>query len=546
VIEPYRRLTLEGARRMLSRLDRRPWSPTYGCLDREYWRYKTLLEFPRVVFQAPVLSLAVLYRTPFEGNDLAGNGEVLEWVRAALAFWFDARHADGSVDEWYLNERSFCATAYTTAAIVETLLVVRDQLSADVERAARQRVEPSVAWLAVNANPLVANQMAASLVALDGAHRLTGDARWRVAYERRRAELLALQHPEGWFSEYGGADPGYSLLTLDALAHVWLRAHDPALEAPLERLLAFCAVMLNPDGTAGGEQGSRATIHCFPYGIEALAAEGRGRAREVAGRMRGAVAAGRTPTPLTADDTYAAYFYLNSFCLAGVRGPVHVESATPRAAGTRHFPAAGLLVRETEVYRAVISTASGGAWRVWDRKGRLFSDAGFTARLAGDRAVSTLLPANLVARVDGVDDAVCRVDVAGRFGAVDTALPLRRHVVAFKAFTRWALRLPGVSRAFATALKRRKIVARRGSGLRFRRRLLLEPFRVVAEDALDIAAGTRIDRLHRVVGGAAPHSPSADLFAGVAALPGAHLEPIEAARRLTRERTFAVRTVLEL
>ena len=115
--EPYRQLALQTARRMISLLDRRPWSPTYGCFDREYWHYKTLIEFPRANFQAAVWGLALLYKTPFPGNEFAGNPQVLDWIHAALKFWAGMRHADGSLDEWYRNERSFCVTAYTAAAV---------------------------------------------------------------------------------------------------------------------------------------------------------------------------------------------------------------------------------------------------------------------------------------------------------------------------------------------------------------------------------------------------------------------------------------------
>ena len=59
---------LDNASRMLSWIDRRPGSLTYGCSDRNYWHYK-IVDFPCAMLQETALTLALLYSTKFEGND---------------------------------------------------------------------------------------------------------------------------------------------------------------------------------------------------------------------------------------------------------------------------------------------------------------------------------------------------------------------------------------------------------------------------------------------------------------------------------------------
>jgi hypothetical protein len=45
---------------VLTLLDRKEGSKTYGCFDRYYWRYK-MIDFPGSTFQNAVLALALVY-----------------------------------------------------------------------------------------------------------------------------------------------------------------------------------------------------------------------------------------------------------------------------------------------------------------------------------------------------------------------------------------------------------------------------------------------------------------------------------------------------
>ena len=51
--EVYLKEILVAVPRILSHLDRDPFSPTYGCFDREYWAWATK-EFPNIDLQRAV------------------------------------------------------------------------------------------------------------------------------------------------------------------------------------------------------------------------------------------------------------------------------------------------------------------------------------------------------------------------------------------------------------------------------------------------------------------------------------------------------------
>ncbi len=499
----YRTLALLGARRMLSRLDRRPWSPTYGCFDREFWHYKTFIEFPRPNFQQAMWGLALLYKTPFEGNEFAGHPAVLEWLSAALKFWVAMRHRDGSVDEWFLHERSFCATAFSTAAAAETLLLVRAELNPATQSQVLQAIRQTAAWLRTRPNLQVANQVIVALVASDALRHLAPSN--EAAFSDWKRLALDLQHAEGWFSEYGGADIGYGLLALDLLVHVWARRPDADIERSVRSLLAFLACFVHPDGSIGGDYGSRGTNHCFLYGLEALAARGWPAACAMVKVLRQQE---RLPNVLTTDDTYACYFYFNSACLTATVELLDVSSASRPARVCRAFPGAGLLVHETDAYKAVVSTRR-GVWRAFDRHGQVFGDAGYVVQTPdGDIWTSS--------RSENIAPAILagNVEVTKAFTRLDTALPLVLHVVAFKAFTRWVARWPAIARWFTAWVKRRKVSQGHASPLRIHRSWLLADTSIEWKDSLP--AGLRTSR--RVTEGAGMHSPSSMLYDG-ASLP---------------------------
>jgi hypothetical protein len=356
-----------------------------------------------------------------------------------------------------------------------------------------------------------------------------------------------MQHGEGWFAEYHGADIGYSFLTVDLLAHVWKTTRDRELERALEKLLAFLVYFVHPDGTVGGEYGSRATTHCFPYGLELLAAAGEEKAQWMIGKIRQALEHDRLLSPLTVDDTYAAYFYLNSFCQAGCYGCVCPSPGRLRLGRNRFFPAAGLLVRENARYYAVVSIRKAGVWQAHDHADRLFGDAGYVAVTAGGKRLSSQLTGEDSSwHVHGADEEVCTVEIEAGFGVVDTRLPLVKHVIAFKLFTRWVLRSSWLAHFFSCWLKSRKILAARPAGIRLRRCLEFSSRGIVVEDTLTLVASTVVQSLYRCKAGTVVHSPSSQMF-GHAALRHETQEPLDieaAGQRLTQGGQLSLRTVL--
>jgi len=114
----YLTAALADVPRLLGAIDRNPYRPTYGCLDRQFWHYRTA-SFPSQMYQEGALPLALVYATKLPGNRWHGDRRVRELAVAAIRFAARSSHADGSCDDYYPFERALGAAVFSLAAAAE-------------------------------------------------------------------------------------------------------------------------------------------------------------------------------------------------------------------------------------------------------------------------------------------------------------------------------------------------------------------------------------------------------------------------------------------
>ena len=195
---------------------------------------------------------------------------------------------------------------------------------------------------------------------------------WEDRLRARLARLLSWQSSEGWFDEYGGADPGYLSLTIGLLAEVDRRRPDLGLREPLGRAIAFFAAALHPDGSTGGEYASRGTLAFFPHGFE-IAADWHADAAAINDRALRPLVDGRQPC---FSDDHIIGHHLWSWLMAWAEwrdtrpGPIALASAT------RRFDEARLLVDVHGDARLHLGWSRGGAFKLFDGELLTVSDTG--------------------------------------------------------------------------------------------------------------------------------------------------------------------------
>lgn len=474
--------------RLLGQIDRNPLSPTYGSCDRAFWLYRTN-DISSMRYQEAALTLALLYMTPFEGNQYYHDQRMRSWANAVIRFACACQHKDGSFDEWYLHEGSFVCTAFVSAALSEAALVLGDNLE-DRERMVAM-LKKSSAWLARHTETLVVNQLAGAVLALKNTARLTNDAELGRQAEMKCSALLSLQHTEGWWSEYGGPDAGYLSLTIDYLSRYGEKAHDARVWGAIEKASAFLLHVINPDGTAGGEYLSRNTEYLIPSGFFRCAPHSES-ARLVATHVARMHEGERGITPRSLDDRYVCYILYN-WIEAGIlwnnlgnsleQRPVP-RTTVPRKSDSIFFPDAGLFVGSGDAYKIFVNVKKGGSLRLYIGDSVLV-DSGVSVRLGGRVYAGNVLDSRTEI---SYDEWARTLRSAGALIRVRAPLLTTGRAITLKA-VQWTFgRVPALQKLLKRAL-RMVSVMRPGSSspLRYERTIFLQADTVTITDTLNAA-----------------------------------------------------------
>lgn len=439
--------------RLLGAIDRNPFHATYGCLDRQFWHYRTS-DFPCEMYQEGVLPLALVYAHAMPGNRWYGCPRVRELCIAALRFSARSAHPDGSCDDYYPFERALGAAVFSLAAAAEACLL----LEIDDHEIGRALVRRGRWLLDHDETGRLANHQALAAWGLLLLGQWTGRGEFRDAAAARIARVLAWQHDEGWFDEYGGADPGYQTVTIDCLAKYRRATSDTRLAAPIARAVAFAGHFLHPDGSFGGEYGSRGTYHFYPHGAELLTRESPDAANLADGFLS-ALSAGRQA--YFADDRMYAHRLGNLIAAYRDWSDVRPAARPSQARPDCWLPGAGLYVRRLSRSQTVVSAARGGVFKHFDGptaaadQQQCRTDAGLVVEFDDGRvAVSQFHHHQRAVQV--VPGQLLRVEGALDWADHETATPLK--LVLFRVLLvtvgRWA-------RSAVRRLLQRRLITRR-------------------------------------------------------------------------------------
>lgn len=420
--------------RLLSRMDREPPSMTYGSFDRTFWAWK-FTDFAGPRFQEALYALTWFHLHWSSDNPYADNPRVLDWIVAGIHNWRQMQHGDGSFDEAYPFERSLAATAFTGFYLGEAVQLLNDRLPA------AERVDTLAAlgragdWLCRNDehHGILSNHLAAAAAALAVIARLTGEDRFDKRAGHFIGRILSHQSNEGWFEEYGGADFGYQTHGLFYLARIWTLTGDASLLERLQHSISFLKHFIHPNGTLGGEYGSRNTNFYFPAGFEMLAAVSVDAAA-IAEFMRSSVAAQKA-VGLQMMDAYNLCPMLNNYLFAAQSaGELGEPPSLPFAEPGHHwFPHAGLLVHSTTNYQAVFAPSKGGVLKIYDKRARelAYSDCGYWLEMPdGTKASSQSFSLD-----NPVDHTSCGVAVTVSFATIKQRVMTPWLFIAFRLFT---------------------------------------------------------------------------------------------------------------
>jgi hypothetical protein len=347
---------------ILARFDRNPVSPTFGVGDRLHWAWG-LIDFPNATFQSVVHGMARLWV-----NDLwplaTDAGRFVDRMDSAVKAVGACTARDGSLSEAFPGEGSWCVTALVAFDVLAATELMRSEIGDELAQRWVDVVEPLIRVLrrTDETHAFISNHLATGAAALHRWADVTGSDESRQKAEHIIGRIIDRQHPEGWYLEYQGADPGYQSLATYYLADIVSRRDHPELSRSLARSVEFVRHFAHPDGSFGGAYGSRNTRFFVPAGFHLLAATSAD-ARALAVQMAHSVRA-QTVVTLTAIDAPNLPPLFNAYCLAATTPvpdtPTRPLPAFADTSARVEFPGAGLLVDAGPRHYTVVGTKKGG------------------------------------------------------------------------------------------------------------------------------------------------------------------------------------------
>ncbi|KKQ77589.1 MAG: hypothetical protein US98_C0001G0016 [Parcubacteria group bacterium GW2011_GWC1_38_6] len=471
-------VALEQIPRLLGQLNRNPSSLSYGSFDRAYWHYRTN-DISCARYQEAVLTLAYLYSNLFEGNIYYKDGNILNYIRAALSFSISIQNKDGSFNEWYLNEGSFVATSFITAALARTLLILD---KSDISNYADciLMLKRSADWLRKRDETLVYNQFAGAATASVLVYKLTGDESYKTSAKEKIDTIINKQNDEGWWNEYGGPDIGYLSLMIDYLMKYYEIINDERVVEAVKKAEAFIVNFLHPNFTAGGEYMSRNTEYLIPSGfVFSSRYDPNGLILSNFTVASLELKAGVQPENL--DDRYLCYILYN-----WIEAGLNFNENKPFESTAKYlwfrrmrkfFKESGLFVFQNDKYYFVANLKKGGVFRIYTSVGYTYLDSGIEVASAGKSYISNILNPNSIFFANENS-----LSTRGTVHMIKEPLMKTSTMIFFKIFQLLFGNIGWIQRLIKKILRKKMIVYQSKQNLRFARLFELKPDSIIVKD----------------------------------------------------------------
>ncbi|MCK5146484.1 hypothetical protein KAR48_06985 [bacterium] len=480
--ELYAQEAIQYIPRLLQLVDRNPYSRTHGSFDRSYWHYRTM-DFACGMYQEFVLPLAMVYANEYPGNRYYQVERIRELVIAGIRFAGTSSYKDGSCDDYFPFERAQGAMIFSLYACTEAYQL----LGLDDEEMKAFFCRRADYLGKKNESGQLANHQAFAALALYNVYLVTGDEKYKKYSDERIQLAMEWQYDEGWFQEYEGADPGYHACLIDFTAKLFQKSGNKALIEPMKKAIDFAWHFMHPDGSYGGEYGSRNTYHFLPHGFEIFAPYSE-KAGQIADHFLHSMKNGKRY--FNDDDRMVGHYLYNWLQAYDDFHSQRPESITKRKPFFKWFPQACMIVTKTDHYYAVTNMAKGGVIKVFNKEDCVDSDTGLIGQFVdGTVAVSHMMD----------DQHIHKIDETGRVATVSGSFSKRKHKLA-TPLTQILFRLilitvgrfsPNLLRSL---LQKILITGKSRLPLKFERKISFEPEQIVIEDTI---SGS-IDTLRRI------------------------------------------------
>lgn len=388
---PYWAFVENDLARFFTQLDTNPASKTFGSFDRQYWHLKRV-DFSSASLQQGCLVLALLYTQNFHQSRFYKNADILKLLEGALRFTVSLAHRDGSMDEWYPQERGWAGpTGYVLYAVVRALQLTETELPASLVHEIRIFAEKATRHLLrYEERDVLSNHQAMALLAIEISHhqfKLKVDEKY---YRRRWDIFISNFSREGWSLEYDGCDAGYQSATLSFLSRLYRFKESISVSQLCLKQLDFLRAFIFPDYSFAGSMGSRGTSNMFHFGFEFWAPKNE-LALQMADYGLKGLRQKTILTPNDQEDHYYIYRLVEFMECAEIFKERSTECAWSAAKTRSYFPEGGIFILNNPDFYGIFNLKKGGTGKVFDLKNNKMAliDSGYLIKTSNGKCRTT-------------------------------------------------------------------------------------------------------------------------------------------------------------
>ena len=168
---------------------------------------------------------------------------------------------DGSMEEAFPNEGSYCVTALVAYDLLCTIELLNTKVNKKTILKWKNIISPLIIFLKKHQenHAFISNHLATAAAALLRWYKIDNDREALAKSKEIINKIISKQSKEGWYLEYEGFDPGYQSLCTYYLSDIYQNYKSKKLEKSLVSSINFIKYFVHPDGSFGGAYGSRST-----------------------------------------------------------------------------------------------------------------------------------------------------------------------------------------------------------------------------------------------------------------------------------------------
>lgn len=482
--------------RLLSSEDRNLFSPTYGCMNREFWLCRAT-DFPNSIAQFGVHALALAYANQMPNNPYYQHPKILEWTLAGMDYWTKIQLNDGSFDEFYPNERGWAGpTGFLLYVMCDSMRLLEGKIPAELNERLLKAVHKAGLFLSgTDESGVLANHHAMAILPMYESYLVTQDKRIEQSFQEKLTIFFGYCYEEGWCLEYDGADPGYLSATISFMSKLAKYYKDDRFDPFFQKAVEFSSYFVYPNGHYAGTAGSRQTLHFYPHGYELLADQ-IPLAGSIANRMLEGLRDGALVPPEIQGERYFVYRIpelLLSYADYGKRADNLPPLPYERQPFKTYFTGAKVLAKKTAESYTLVNAAKGGVVKHFDLNTNkiCLNNCGIWGQLEDGR----LFTSQWIDESTQTTETEDGLSIHGRCHKVPTKIfnpftfiGFRIFMLAFGWHERIAYHLKGLIRKIL-------MLGAKPMPLQFKRKIKIEENRIEVTTQIELEGGIKVSGL---------------------------------------------------